>query len=311
MSLQARSNPPWAGRRWLANGWRLVRMNPFGFAMLMVTFLSGIMLLDLALHGVIAVLTGLLPGLSTRALAAVGSMLIAILIPGLWVGFMEACKAVLRKEPVHPQLLFKGYAIDQATSRALLVLGVVYSVGLALALLIVTSIDLPPGMLDGGAGPPQPLPPEIADGLMLRIALAALVHLPFTLLLWYAPLLVAWHRLAPLKAMFFSLAACWRNRWAFLVYGVSCMVFIFGVSILGGLLRLAGLGPASVVVVMPMIFILVLTIYCSMYPSYVDVFVEEADPQPVAPASLGSTASSADRAHASADSADAPDRRDP
>ena len=48
-----------------------------------------------------------------------------------------------------------------------------------------------------------------------------MLYTPILMLTWFAPQLIAWHRYPVGKAMFFSLFACWRNRWPFLVLGIA------------------------------------------------------------------------------------------
>ena len=45
--MQARINPPSSGRAWVRDGWRLFRLQPFGFIVLLFTYLSGILLAHL------------------------------------------------------------------------------------------------------------------------------------------------------------------------------------------------------------------------------------------------------------------------
>jgi hypothetical protein len=72
---------------------------------------------------------------------------------------------------------------------------------------------------------------------LLRLVLLALLSVPF----WHAPALVYWGRQGWAKSLFFSTMAIWRNRGAFLVYGLGwfglslafAMVFSVLVALLG------------------------------------------------------------------------------
>ncbi len=46
--------------------------------------------------------------------------------------------------------------------------------------------------------------------------------------MWYAPVFVAWHRLQPVKALFYSLVGVWRNRSAFAVYLLGWIAVAIG-----------------------------------------------------------------------------------
>ena len=57
------------------------------------------------------------------------------------------------------------------------------------------------------------------------------LYLPLSLLFWHAPALVHWHGVSPVKSLFFSIVACWRNMGAFTLYGLAWA----GVFALGGI----------------------------------------------------------------------------
>ena len=88
---------------------------------------------------------------------------------------------------------------------------------------------------------------------------------------WFAPLLAGWGRLSAVKAMFFSLVACWRNWRAFLAYGIGLMLAVLIPGLLIGLLGLIspilGTLPA---IALPAIFIPV--VFASFYANASDVF---------------------------------------
>jgi len=280
--MQARTNPPSSGRAWVGDGWRLFRLQPFGFIVLLFTYLSGILLAHLVLQGLVSVLTTVLPFLPAEVLTMAGSMFIIIIVPGLSVGFAEGCRRAGDKAPLPPQLLFKAFTIDRATSRGLLVLGAVYSVAMAVVIAVASNVDLP--AIPAGKGPITPLPPEVIYDILLQRGLAMLLYLPVAMALWYSPLLVAWHRMSPLKAMFFSVAACWRNRGAFVVYGMTWFLIGMPLSLIGALLLLLGFGEFSFFLIMPLVVPMIVSMYCSTYSSYTAVLVDETaqvDPLPL------------------------------
>ena len=93
---------------------------------------------------------------------------------------------------------------------------------------------------------------------------------------WFAPMLVAWNDVPPLKALFFSIVAVLRNWPAFAVYGASVVALS---AIAPGLLRAAvSVLPGTVgtlfgaAVSLAMIFVLMPTLFASIYVSYREVF---------------------------------------
>ncbi len=110
---------------------------------------------------------------------------------------------------------------------------------------------------------------------MTVLILVTLVHLPVTMLMWYSPVLVAWHGMAPVKAMFFSLAAFLRNLGAFSLYGLVWAGWMIAASLgIGLLLGVFGLGGAGIYIVMPLLVPLIAALYCSFYASYTGVLVD-------------------------------------
>jgi len=101
-----------------------------------------------------------------------------------------------------------------------------------------------------------------------------ILYLPVGIVLWYAPMLVYWQGYGASKAMFFSAAAVWRNRGAFMIYGlglVGCLVAAYAIAALLVLLGLAfGAGKFSVALLAPFMT------YCTIYITYTSVFVDPA-----------------------------------
>src|SRR5699024_2319437 len=90
---------------------------------------------------------------------------------------------------------------------------------------------------------------ETIDELALFSALQwpllsfALVYIVISALFWHAPALVGWHQLRISQALFFSMVACWRNKWPFLLYGLSWAALFYAVHLLG--VMLIGVGFAA------------------------------------------------------------------
>jgi hypothetical protein len=90
---------------------------------------------------------------------------------------------------------------------------------------------------------------------------------------WFAPALVGWHGIRITQALFFSWIACWRNKWAFLVYGLCWLGVFLGIDTLISLLALMGLSPNTAATIqVPINVVATSVLYCSFYTSYVAVF---------------------------------------
>src|SRR5690606_16286139 len=92
---------------------------------------------------------------------------------------------------------------------------------------------------------------------------------------------VAWHKVPPAKALFFSFFAVWRNKWAFLVFGASWFAVAFAASIGVRVLdALFGDSPVLLsMLVSPLSLVLITVVYCSFWASYRDAVVDaQLDP---------------------------------
>jgi hypothetical protein len=73
--------------------------------------------------------------------------------------------------------------------------------------------------------------------------------------------------------LFFSWIACWRNKWAFLVYGLCWLAVFLGIDTLVSLLVLIGLSPSTAATIqVPLNVVATSVLYCSFYTSYLAVF---------------------------------------
>lgn len=251
--MQVARLPAAAGLRWVREGFALLRRQPL--ALLALTFL----------YLVVLMVTTIVP--------LVGPFAPMLLTPLLSVGMMHAVRAAERGTMPVPRLLFEGVRDDGGRAwKRLLVLGGVNAVATLLALAGASLVD--DGTLLQFATGQAPADTPDVDQLALALAFVAflLVYTPAQMALWYAPVFTAWHGLAPQKALFYSLAATWRNRAAFVVFMAGWFGAALAASFLVYLLRLA-LGSASLLMSMvlsPLSLVLLSALYCSFWPTYRD-----------------------------------------
>lgn len=258
--------PAQSGYVWFRQGIWLFRKNPLSFLALFFTYLFSMMLI--------------------AHVPVVGSALWLMLVPGLSVGFMSACRDVIAGKHVLPLALFSGFrAHGGAVARQLLQLGLIYLV-LVTAGLFLTSL------IDGGSllktviAEVKPDDDVAASSSFLAsVAFGFLFYVPTMMLFWFAPLLTAWHGVPPVKAMFFSFVACWRNRAAFIVYLATWFAVLMVVSLaLGFVLSALGAANAALTALLPVSVILWTMIYCSFYATYRGCFGIEQDSPATPPA---------------------------
>ena len=117
----------------------------------------------------------------------------------------------------------------------------------------------------------------VTDEPMTQFVVTQLIYAPVQLPLWYAPLFVAWHKLPPGKAMFFSVVAVLRNKGAFVQYVIMWAVIALLASLAVQMLFLAfGLAPLLILLVfLPLSLLMPTAVYCSFWPTYRDVVLPD------------------------------------
>ncbi|MFM0416841.1 BPSS1780 family membrane protein [Paraburkholderia aromaticivorans] len=242
--------PAKTGYVWFRQGIWLFRKNPLAFLTLFFTYL-----LVMTLVSQIPVIGGVLP---------------LAFIPGVAVGFMAACRNTIAGKPVFPTILVDGFhSYGPVVAKRLLVLGMLYV--LAMALVLAGSALADGGMLLkvmlGGATMDQD---AIANSnIPLAVITALALYLPVAMIFWFSPILTAWHDVPPVKAMFFSIVSCWRNRGAFIVFGALWFAVAITVSLgLSALMQALGAGDFAFAVLMPATMIVTTMLYCSFYATY-------------------------------------------
>jgi hypothetical protein len=240
--MQARIVATARGAGWLAEGWRLFRGAPIGW----LAAVFGYWLL--------MTIVSLVP--------FVGVPAAALLVPAFSVGFMALARAVERSGTLELALLLEGF---RGARRAQLGLGVVYLAGLASALGASALVDqgaLATWMLAGRSPSAEMLD---SDAFVGALALAMALYLPVMLAFWFAPPLAAWQAAGVGKALFFSFFACLMNWRAFLAYGALTALAAAASAVA---MRLSAL------FFLPVLIILLPTLFASFYASYDDVFGE-------------------------------------
>ncbi|CAD6552265.1 BPSS1780 family membrane protein [Paraburkholderia metrosideri] len=257
--------PAKTGYVWFRQGIWLFRKNPLAFLTLFFTYL-----LVMTLVAQIPVIGGVLP---------------LAFIPGVAVGFMAACRNTIAGKPVFPTILVDGFhSYGPVVAKRLLVLGVLYVVamGLVLAGSALADGGLLLKVMLGGATMDQD---AIANSnIPLAVITAFVFYIPVAMIFWFSPILAAWHDVPPVKAMFFSIVSCWRNRGAFIVFGALWFAVAMTVSLgLSTLMQALGAGDFAFAILMPATMIVTTMLYCSFYATYRGCFGVQSPEAPDLP----------------------------
>ena len=251
--MQAQSLPASAGWGWIAGGFAIFRRNPPLLGLLVMSYWFTVLLLT--------------------AVPLIGTVVASLLMPGLSVGLMQACRALERRQPVGLQTLFGSLKDNTGTLVALGALYLACTLGILGLSTLADDGELLRLMLSG-----KPIDQDtLESGVLLLPAIIVMTLLtPLLMAYWFAPVLAAWHRLPLFKSLFFSFVACWINWRAFLVYGIGLLLvgaIIPGVLV--GILLIVfpeAAGFFTALITVPMVLLLAPVVFASFYVSYRDVF---------------------------------------
>ncbi|MGJ7532309.1 MULTISPECIES: BPSS1780 family membrane protein [Variovorax] len=180
---------------------------------------------------------------SISQLPLIGRFIPFVLLPFSTLGFMVAASvadasatntdlpgdAVGVKKPTGA-LMFLSVARAMRTEwRALAVLGVISAVYCFLTVFLTALVDGGQFMRSYLLG--ETPTKEVLESSRFQMAnlLQMCLALPLVAAMWHAPALVHWHRVEPVKSIFFSLVAMFRNFGAYALYWLAwCGVLVLG-----------------------------------------------------------------------------------
>jgi hypothetical protein len=250
--MQAVALPASAGLQWINLGWYLFRRQPmalFSWAM----FITLILLL-------------------ATMLAPIGPMLFIVMIPCITFVTLSLSRVVHIGQKLTPALWIEPLKAP-GLMRKLLVMGVIY-VAICLLVGLIAFLPFAAGLSEAmrivaESQDVDPLIQAMRTPMMIFVGLYVILAALF----WYSPILVGWHSTSITQALFFSAIACWRNKWAFLTYGIAWAAIFFFVDLLVGLLVAMGISiDIAATLQVPVNILLGSVLYASFYPTYTSVF---------------------------------------
>jgi hypothetical protein len=207
----------------------------------------------------------------------VGMPLAMTLLPAATLGLMSATREATQGKFPMPLILLTGLRSGKPQARAMLTLGVLYAAGFLTAMACSYLVD---GggfarLYLGGSTPT----PELLQSGDFQAAMWVFIglHLPLSLMFWHAPALVFWHGLAPVKSLFFSLVACYRNFWAFTVFGLAWMaIMVLLVLTISAIASLLGNPELAGTLLFPGLMLVASMFFTSLYFTFQDSFEADA-----------------------------------
>lgn len=164
----------------------------------------------------------------------------------------------------------------------MLQLGAAYAGGFALVMAASMLVDggtFARIYLGGESASPEVLGSEAFQS---AVWVSMLLYVPLSMMFWHAPALVYWHGVSPVKSLFFSWMACWRNLKAFIVYLLVWSMVFMGAGMVALLVSsLLGNPQLLTAVLMPLVLIVAAMFFTSMLFTVRDCFT--ALPHPIEP----------------------------
>ena len=211
----------------------------------------------------------------------VGPLLFVALMPVVTIMTLAACKHIEAGRVMLPSM-WPQPLMRPGVFKKLLTMGVLYA-ALSIAAGLITFLPFSAELTEGLriASIEQDLTPFLS-AMRVPLILFGVLYIIIAALFWHTPALVAWHGLRLGQALFFSGIACWRNKWPFVVYGISWILIFLFIDLCAGLLVAIGLSP-SVAGTLQIPFNIAAggVLYCSFYPAYTSVFgIEDTHAHP-------------------------------
>lgn len=226
------------GWQWIVAGFLLFRKVPVVWIILCTTLL------------LVAATLALIP--------VAGQFIFTLLSPVFLAGLMIGCRTLERGGQLEIAHLLAGF---RSTATPLITIGGIYLVGQVLifgAAMLIGGETMRDLLIAGKRVDENELQ-EVMSSSLSALLVALTLSIPLMMAAWFAPLLVIFKNMPAVEAMRLSFFACVKNIVAFQIYGFTLVVLTIIATIPYGL----GL------------FVLVPTLFASIYASYKDIFGDE------------------------------------
>lgn len=203
----------------------------------------------------------------------IGFVLAMMLLPAATLGLMAATREAVAGRFPMPVILLAAFRAGRQQARAMLMLGALYALGFLAAMgmsYLVDGGNFARVYLGGVTPTPEMmLEPAFQTAMWVFIGL----HLPLSLLFWHAPALVHWHDVPPVKSLFFSIVACFRNFWALTIFGLVWLaVLVLVIVVVTTVAALLGKPGISGDILFPALLLLAAMFFTSLYFTFRDTF---------------------------------------
>jgi len=237
------------GYLWIRQGLWLFKKNPLAFFMLIFLYIF------------IAQFLILIP--------VFGVFIVLLLTPALTVGFMTACQMVIRGERVSPAVYLVGLRnVAPSIRKNLLVLGTIYAFLVLIISLIASAFIDFQQLIPMLTEQKEPSIREVKE-LYFSMGIGVFLYIPIAMLMWFAPILVAWEQMSVGQALFSSWIACWTNKAAFSYYLTIWGIFVVAIPFfIEAILDSFGVRAAIPFLIPPYSMAALTVMYCSFFATW-------------------------------------------
>ncbi len=206
-----------------------------------------------------------------------GTIIAMILLPSFTLGLMSASREAIDGRFPMPFVLFTAFRAGKVQTTAMLILGALYAFGfmsiLGLSFLVDDGV-FAKVYLGGSLSKSEDINLSSFQAAMWMFVV---LHLPLSLMFWHAPALVRWHGASPIKSIFFSGVACWRNVGAFAIFGIAWVgVLVAALFTITTLTSLLGIPGIAAEIIFPLLLLIAAMFFASLYYSFESCFsIEE------------------------------------
>lgn len=207
--------PARTGVEWVRLGLQTFRRQPLAFVSLFFFLMAAISIVS--------------------QIPLIGSIVAPLLLPFMTLGIMVATSVAhgdsKTQKPTAAAMFIAAFGAMRAHWRPMMRLGMIYAVYFMMAIALSALID--GGELAKAYLLDAELTPEVIGSSDFQSArlLVMVLNLPLSLAMWHAPALIHWHHVEPVKSLFFSVVALFRNFTAYAMFGLSW----FGVFMVAGI----------------------------------------------------------------------------
>jgi len=226
--------PARTGVTWVQQGVKTFVAQPMVFFSLFMVFMAAVAFLSL--------------------LPVIGGVLGLMVIPAMTLGLMVATEQVslgreardANKARVPTAVVFVA-ALSAVRQRAksLAILGFMFALCVLAAVWLASLFD--DGQLQNLVSDDGTANVEVMQSAAFQLAfmLRLVFYVPISLLFWHAPALVHWHGITPVKSLFFSVVACFRNIDAMAMFGIVWVLMSLAASVVLGLIGTVAVAVAG------------------------------------------------------------------